>query len=73
MTIGTMKFFNFNKGFEFIAPDGGGKDLFVHATAVERSVMGTLREGQKVSFDTETDRRSSKIAATNLRAASSNG
>jgi CspA family cold shock protein len=73
MTIGTVKFFNVNKGFGFISPDGGGKDVFVHATAVERSGMGTLREGQKVSFDTEADRRSGKIAATNLRAASSSG
>jgi CspA family cold shock protein len=60
MTIGTVKFFNVNKGFGFIAPDGGGKDVFVHATAVERSGMGTLREGQKISFDTETDRRSAR-------------
>jgi CspA family cold shock protein len=78
MTIGTVKFFNVNKGFGFISPDGGspdggGQDVFVHITAVERSGMGTLREGQKVSFDTETDRRSGKIAATNLRAASSSG
>jgi CspA family cold shock protein len=67
MPVGTVKFFNVNKGFGFISPDGGGKDVFVHATAVERSGMGALREGQKVSFDTETDRRSSKTSATNLR------
>jgi CspA family cold shock protein len=69
MPVGTVKFFNANKGFGFIAPDGGGNDVFVHATAVERSGMGTLRDGQKVSFDTETDRRSGKLAATNLRPA----
>ena len=73
MTIGTVKFFNVNKGFGFISPDGGGQDVFVHITAVERSGMGSLREGQKVNFDTETDRRSGKTAATNLRAASSSG
>jgi CspA family cold shock protein len=71
MPVGTVKFFNTTKGFGFISPDGGGKDVFVHVTAVERAGMGTLREGQKVSFDTETDRRSGKTAATNLRPASS--
>ena len=70
MAVGTVKFFNVNKGFGFISPDGGGQDVFVHVTAVERSGMGSLREGQKVNFDTETDRRSGKIAATNLRPAS---
>jgi cold shock protein len=69
MPVGTVKFFNVNKGFGFIAPDGGGNDVFVHATAVERAGMGTLREGQKVSFETETDRRSGKTAATNLKPA----
>ena len=69
MPVGTVKFFNVNKGFGFIAPDWGGNDVFVHATAVERAGMGTLREGQKVSFETETDRRSGKTAATNLRPA----
>jgi len=67
MPVGTVKFFNTNKDFGFIAPDGGGNDVFVHATAVERAGIATLREGQKVSFETETDRRSGKIAATNLR------
>jgi CspA family cold shock protein len=67
MAVGTVKFFNVNKGFGFISPDDGGKDVFVHVTAVERSGMGSLREGQKVSYDTETDRRSGKTAATNLR------
>ena len=73
MAVGTVKFFNVNKGFGFISPDDGGQDVFVHITAVERSGMGSLREGQKVNFDTETDRRSGKTAATNLRAASSSG
>jgi CspA family cold shock protein len=71
MPVGTVKFFNVNKGFGFISPDGGGNDVFVHITAVERSGMGSLRDGQKVTFDTETDRRSGKTAATNLRPASS--
>ncbi len=70
MAVGTVKFFNINKGFGFISPDDGGKDVFVHITAVERSGMGSLREGQKVSYETETDRRSGKTAATNLRPAS---
>ena len=64
---GTVKFFNATKGFGFIAPDGGGKDVFVHATAVERAGMRSLREGQRVSFDTEADARGPK--AVNLRAA----
>lgn len=64
---GTVKFFNETKGFGFITPDGGGKDVFVHATAVERAGMKTLREGQRVSFDTEPDQRGPK--AVNLRAA----
>jgi len=51
MTIGTVKFFNTSKGFGFIAPEGGGKDVFVHATAVEAAGMRSLTEGQKVSFD----------------------
>jgi cold shock protein len=69
MAVGTVKFFNVNKGFGFISPDDGGKDVFVHITAVERSGMGSIREGQKVSFETETDRRSGKTAATDLRPA----
>ena len=51
MTIGTVKFFNTSKGFGFIAPEGGGKDVFVHATAVEAAGLRTLNEGQKVQFD----------------------
>lgn len=66
MTIGTVKFFNTSKGFGFIAPDGGGKDVFVHASAVEAAGMRSLGEGQKVSFDTQPDARGSK--AVNLKA-----
>lgn len=69
MTIGIVKFFNDQKGFGFIQPDNGGADVFVHVSAVERSGMRGLIEGQKVSFETETDRRSGKLAATNLQAA----
>ena len=66
MTTGTVKFFNTAKGFGFIAPDGGGKDVFVHASAVEAAGMRSLNEGQKVSFDTQPDARGSK--AVNLQA-----
>jgi CspA family cold shock protein len=66
MTIGTVKFFNTSKGFGFIAPDGGGKDVFVHASAVEAAGLHTLGEGQKVSFDIQPDARGSKAA--NLKA-----
>lgn len=69
MTTGTVKFFNTQKGFGFIQPDGGEKDVFVHISAVERSGMATLSEGQKVSFDIVADRRSGKSAADNLRSA----
>jgi CspA family cold shock protein len=67
MAIGTVKFFNTTKGFGFIAPEGGGKDVFVHATAVEAAGMRTLSEGQKVSFDIQPDARGAK--AVNLRTA----
>lgn len=66
MTIGTVKFFNETKGYGFIQPEDGAKDVFVHISAVERSGLATLREGQKVSFEVETDRRSGKIAAANI-------
>jgi CspA family cold shock protein len=69
MTNGTVKFYNTQKGFGFIQPDEGGKDVFVHATALERAGLSTLSEGQKVSFDTEEDRRSGKIAVRSIRAA----
>jgi len=67
MTIGTVKFFNTAKGFGFIAPEGGGKDVFVHATAVEAAGMRSLNEGDKVTFDVQPDARGSK--AVNLKAA----
>jgi CspA family cold shock protein len=63
---GTVKFFNSTKGFGFITPEGGGKDVFVHVSAVERAGLRTLNEGQRVSFDTEQDARGAK--AVNLRA-----
>lgn len=67
MAQGTVKFFNAQKGFGFIVQDGGGPDVFVHISAVERAGMRSLVEGQKVSFDIEADRRSGKSAATNLQ------
>ncbi|HEY7384174.1 MAG TPA: cold-shock protein [Beijerinckiaceae bacterium] len=69
MNMGTVKFYNDQKGFGFIQPDNGDKDVFVHATALERAGIRGLREGQKVSFDTATDRRSGKIAVNNLQVA----
>ena len=66
MTIGTVKFFNASKGFGFIAPDGGGKDVFVHASAVEAAGIHTLSEGQKVSFDVQPDARGSKAGNLQL-------
>lgn len=67
MTIGTVKFFNTTKGFGFIAPETGENDVFVHITAVERAGMGSLVEGQKVSFEAVHDRKSGKIAAESLQ------
>jgi CspA family cold shock protein len=69
MTKGTVKFYNDQKGYGFIQPDDGGKDVFVHATALERAGLHGLREGQKVSFDTQTDPRSGKIAVGRLEVA----
>jgi len=66
MTTGTVKFYNGSKGYGFIAPDDGGKDVFVHATALERAGLHTLREGQKVSFDVQTDARSGKLAVSRI-------
>ncbi len=66
MSEGTVKFFNTQKGFGFIAPDDGGKDAFVHISAVERAGMNDLREGQKVGFELVTDSRSGKVSADNL-------
>ena len=67
MAIGTVKFFNATKGFGFIAPEDGANDVFVHVSAVERSGMGTLSEGQRVEFEVVTER--GKLAADNLKAA----
>ena len=69
MPIGTVKFFNTDKGYGFIAPDNGGGDSFVHISAVERSGLGTLTQNQRVSYELETDRRG-KESAINLEAAS---
>jgi cold shock protein len=69
MTTGTVKFYNDQKGFGFIQPDDGGKDVFVHATALERAGLNGLREGQKVSFDTQTDPRSGKTAVGRIEVA----
>jgi len=67
MTIGTVKFFNVGKGFGFIAPEGGGKDVFVHASALETAGMRSLSEGQRVSFEIQPDPKGSK--AVNLQSA----
>ncbi len=67
MASGTVKFFNVSKGFGFIAPDNGGADVFVHASALERAGIRGLNEGDLVSFDVEEDRRSGKASATNLQ------
>ena len=69
MPVGTVKFFNDQQGYGFIQPESGGKDVFVHVSAVERSGLRGLVEGQKVSFEVETDRRSGKPSAVNLQAA----
>ena len=68
MTTGIVKWFNPTKGYGFIQPDNGDKDVFVHISAVERAGLSTLNEGQKVSFDIVADRRSGKSSADNLRA-----
>jgi len=67
LPIGTVKFFNANKGYGFIEPEDGAKDVFVHISAVERSGMHSLVEGQKVSFEVVQDSRSGKSAADNLQ------
>jgi CspA family cold shock protein len=69
MNPGTVKFYNAQRGFGFIEPADGGNDVFVHATALERAGMESLIEGQKVSFDTEVDSRSGKMAVVNIKAA----
>lgn len=68
MTIGTVKFFNVDKGYGFITPSNGGNDAFVHISAVERAGMRTLDKDQRVSYDIETDQRG-KTSAVNLQAA----
>jgi cold shock protein len=68
MTQGTVKWFNSQKGFGFIQPDDGGKDVFVHISALERAGMSNLNEGQKISYEVVADRRSGKSSADNLRA-----
>jgi CspA family cold shock protein len=69
MSTGTVKWFNETKGYGFIQPDDGGKDVFVHISAVERAGMRNLIEGQKVSYDVENDRRTGKETAGNLKSA----
>ncbi|GJE45533.1 MULTISPECIES: cold-shock protein [Methylobacterium] len=68
MSTGTVKWFNETKGYGFIQPDDGGKDVFVHISAVERAGMRNLIEGQKVSYEIESDRRTGKQSAGNLQA-----
>jgi cold shock protein len=68
MSTGTVKWFNGQKGFGFIQPDDGGKDVFVHISAVERAGMSNLNEGQKISYDVVADRKTGKSSADNLRA-----
>ena len=68
MAQGTVKWFNGQKGFGFIQPDDGGKDVFVHISAVERAGLSGLNEGQKIAFDLVADRKTGKSSADNLRA-----
>jgi len=68
MPIGTVKWFNAQKGYGFIQPENGDKDVFVHISAVERSGLGSLSEGQKLSYELQHDQRSGKMSATNLQA-----
>jgi CspA family cold shock protein len=68
MATGTVKWFNATKGFGFIQPDGGGTDVFVHISAVERASMRDLNEGQKISYEIVADKRSGKSSADNLKA-----
>ena len=68
MDTGIVKWFNSQKGFGFIQPENGGKDVFVHISAVERAGLGSLNEGQKVSYDVVADRKTGKSSADNLRA-----
>jgi CspA family cold shock protein len=68
MATGTVKWYNSQKGFGFIQPDDGGKDAFVHVSAIERAGMSDLREGQKISFELVADTRSGKMSADKLQA-----
>ena len=68
MATGTVKWFNSTKGYGFIAPDDGGKDVFVHVTAVERAGINNLDEGARISFETEPDKRGKGPKAVNLQA-----
>ena len=68
MTIGTVKWYNLTKGYGFVQPDNGGKDAFVHVSAIERAGMNDLSEGQKISFELVTDTRSGKLSAEKLQA-----
>jgi CspA family cold shock protein len=65
---GTVKWFNATKGFGFIQPDAGGPDAFVHISAVERSVLGSIHEGQQIAYEVERDQRSGKMSAGQLQA-----
>jgi cold shock protein len=67
MPIGTVKWFNSTKGYGFIQPEGGGPDVFVHISAVERAGLGTLNEGQKVSYEEQRDPKRGKSSAENLK------
>jgi CspA family cold shock protein len=69
MATGTVKWYNSTKGYGFIQPDDGGKDVFVHVTAVEVSELNSLDEGQKIAFEVERDRKTGKESATQLKAA----
>ena len=69
MNKGTVKWYSDQRGYGFIQPAGGGKDVFVHATALERSSLRALSEGQKVTYELETDRRTGKVSAVDLKAA----
>jgi len=68
MAVGTVKWFNAQKGFGFIQPEGGGPDVFVHISAVERAVMRSLQEGQKISYEEQRDAKRGKSSAENLKA-----
>ena len=68
MPTGTVKWYNSQKGFGFIQPDDGGKDAFVHVSAIERAGMGDLTEGQKISYELVADKRSGKMSADKLKA-----